>query len=124
MRKFLLVRRRSLVLLVYARQESRIYRACSSTLGVQIVPGLVMKRTLIWCLLGLVSSVSAAGSQAQKIGETEKAVAALEQQWLKAQKTSNPDLLAPLLADNLISTSPDGKVTGKAETLADVKSQK
>ena len=86
--------------------------------------GEVMKRTLIWCLLGLVLSASAAGSQAQKVGETEKAVAALEHQWLQAQKTSNPDLLAPLLADHLISTSPDGKVTGKAETLADVKSQK
>jgi ketosteroid isomerase-like protein len=83
-----------------------------------------MKRTLLWCLVGLVSLASAGGSRAQKNAGTEKAVAALEQQWLQAQKTSNPDLVAPLLADNLVSTSSDGKVTGKAETLADIKSGK
>lgn len=81
-----------------------------------------MKRTLF--LLILVSLMSAARSQAQQTGATEKAVAALEQQWLQAEKTSNPDLLAPLLADNLVSTSPNGRVTGKAETLADIKSTK
>ena len=81
-----------------------------------------MKRTLF--LLILVSLMSAARSQAQQTAPTEKAVAALEQQWLQAEKTSNPDLLAPLLADNLVSTSPNGRVTGKAETLADIKSTK
>ena len=47
-----------------------------------------------------------------------------QRQWLQAQKTSNPDLLAPLLADDLVNTSTEGKVTGKAETLADIKSEK
>lgn len=83
-----------------------------------------MKKTLTWCLTALVLLVSVAASQAQKAGDTEKAVAELEQQWLQAQKTSNPDLLAPLLADNLVSTSTEGKVTGKAETLAEIKSEK
>ena len=83
-----------------------------------------MKKTLAWCLTALVLLVSVAASQAQKTGDTEKAVAELEQQWLQAQKTSNPDLLAPLLADNLVSTSTEGKVTGKAETLAEIKSEK
>jgi len=41
-------------------------------------------------------------------------VAALEEQWLQSQKTSNPDLVAPLLADNFVSTSSDGNVTNKA----------
>ena len=36
----------------------------------------------------------------------------------------NPDLLAPLLADNLVNTPSDGKVSGKAEILADIKSTK
>ncbi len=49
---------------------------------------------------------------------------ALEQQWLQSQKTNNPDLLAPLLADKFVSTGNDGKVTGKAETLATAKSKK
>ncbi len=82
-----------------------------------------MKRTLICCLLGFVLLVSAA-SQAQKGGGTEQAAAALEQQWLQSQKTNNPDLLAPLLADKFVSTNSDGKVHGKAETIATAKSNK
>jgi ketosteroid isomerase-like protein len=57
-------------------------------------------------------------------GETEKAVAALEQQWLQSQKTNNPDLVTPLLADKFIGTGSDGKVSGKAEALADAKKSK
>jgi ketosteroid isomerase-like protein len=82
-----------------------------------------MKRTLIWCLLGFVLLVSAA-SQAQKGGGTEQAVGALEQQWLQSQKTNNPDLLAPLLADKFVSTNSDGKIAGKAETIATAKANK
>ncbi len=84
-----------------------------------------MKKTPICCLLGLLSLVSAAWSQdKQSAGGTEKAVAALEQQWLQSQKTNNPDLLAPLLADKVVVTGADGKVTGKAETLATAKATK
>ena len=83
-----------------------------------------MKRTWILCLIGLLSLGSAAWSQAQTTGGTEKAVAALEQQWLQSQKTNNPDLVAPLLADKFINTGSDGKVTGKAETLATAKATK
>jgi hypothetical protein len=45
---------------------------------------------------------------------TEKAVAALEQQWLQSQETNNPDLIAPLLADKFIGTGADGKLTYRA----------
>ena len=83
-----------------------------------------MKRTLIWCLLGLVLLVSAVRSQPQKTGGTEKAVEALEQQWLQAQKTNNPDLLAPLLADKIVVTEADRKVNDKAATLAVYKKTK
>jgi ketosteroid isomerase-like protein len=83
-----------------------------------------MKRAWVLCLIGLLSLGSAALSQAQTTGGTEKAVAALEQQWLQSQKTNNPDLVAPLLADKFISTGSDGKVTGKAETLATAKATK
>ena len=58
-----------------------------------------MKRSLIWCLVGSMSLVSAVWSQAMTSSGTEQAVAALEQQWLKSQQTNNVDLLAPLLAD-------------------------
>jgi ketosteroid isomerase-like protein len=83
-----------------------------------------MTRKLLWCLFGLALLVSAAASLAQNNSATEKAVAVLEQQWLQAQKASNPDLVAPLLADKIVITSEEGKVTGKAELLADLKSQK
>jgi ketosteroid isomerase-like protein len=80
-----------------------------------------MKKTMMWCVIGLISLGSAAWSQAQTTGGTEKAVAALEQQWLQSQKTNNPNLVAPLLADKFVNTSSDGKVTGKAETLRTIK---
>lgn len=80
-----------------------------------------MKRTWVWCLVGLLSLASAAWSQD---GATEKAVTALEQQWLQSQKTNNPDLVAPLLADKFMITDNDGKVTGKAEMLATQKATK
>ena len=83
-----------------------------------------MKRTWLWCLLGLLSLGSAAWSQAQTTGATEKAVAALEEQWLQAQKTNNPDLEAPLLADKFVNTQSDGKVMNKAESLAEAKATK
>ena len=83
-----------------------------------------MKKTLMWCLIGLLSLGSAARSQAQQTGTTEKAVAALEEQWLQSQKTNNPDLVAPLLADKFVNTSIEGKVSNKAETLANAKATK
>jgi hypothetical protein len=82
-----------------------------------------MNRTWMWCLIGLLLLGSAVSLQAQT-GGTEKAVAALEQQWSQSQKTNNPDLLNPLLADKFINTAADGKVTGRAETLANAKSTK
>jgi ketosteroid isomerase-like protein len=82
-----------------------------------------MKRMLMWCLVGLLSLGSAALSQAQT-GATEKTVIALENQWLQSQKTNNPDLVAPLLADKFINTDTDGKVTSKVEMLATAKTTK
>jgi len=83
-----------------------------------------MKKIGMWCLIGLLSLGSAAWSHAQQTGGTEKAVATLEQQWLQSQKTNNPDLVAPLLADKFVSTGSDGKVTNKAESLATAKATK
>jgi ketosteroid isomerase-like protein len=84
-----------------------------------------MTRTWMWCVIALLSLGSTAFSQNKaSSGETEKAVAALEQQWLQSQKTNNPDLVAPLLADKFIGTGSDGKVSGKAQALADAKASK
>jgi len=83
-----------------------------------------MKRMLFCCLIGFVSLSIAASSQAQTSGGTEKAVAALEQQWLQSQKTNNPELVAPLIAEKFIGTGVDGKTSGKAELLAEAKATK
>ena len=81
-----------------------------------------MNRTFIYSLLGILSLGSAAIAQAQtSMGDTEKAVVAQERQWLQSQKSNNAELLAPLLAEKFINTGMDGKVTNRAETLADAK---
>jgi ketosteroid isomerase-like protein len=82
-----------------------------------------MNRTWTWCLIGLLTLGTAALAQ-DKSGDTEKAVAALEQQWLQSQKSNNADVVAPLLADKFVATASDGKVTGKAESLANAKATK
>jgi ketosteroid isomerase-like protein len=83
-----------------------------------------MKKVWILCLVALLSIGSAAWSQAQTTGAPEKAVAALEEQWMQSQKTNNPALVAPLLSDKFIGTGPDGKLTDKTQTLADAKGTK
>ncbi len=84
-----------------------------------------MNYAKVGCLLGLLSLGSAAVSQAQQAsGASEKAVAALEHQWLQSQKTNNPDLIAPLLADKFMYTGTDGKVSDKAGLLAEAKATK
>jgi uncharacterized protein (TIGR02246 family) len=84
-----------------------------------------MKPTRVFCLLGFLSLFNFASVQAQQAtGATEKAIAALEDQWLKSQKTNDPALVAPLLADKYVYTSEDGKVMNKAQSLADAKATK
>jgi hypothetical protein len=81
-------------------------------------------KTLVQCLLALALLAIPAWPQGKSTAGTEKAVAALEQQWLRAQQTSNPDLLEPLLANRFIETTSDGKTMGKAEALAGTKASK
>jgi len=69
----------------------------------------------------LVLLASAAWAQASG---TEQAVAALEQKWLQGQKTNNPDLIAPLLADKIVDTESDGKVMDKTALMAMAKAMK
>ena len=84
-----------------------------------------MKRAIVWCAVALLSLLVAAQAKENKTGGgTEQAVAALEQQWTDAAKASNPEPLAPLLADKFVSTDSQGKTIGKAETLAHTKAAK
>jgi len=83
-----------------------------------------MKKVLVWCLLSLTVLATATWSQAQGNAGVEKAVADLEHQWLKSQQTNNPDLVAPILAEGFTNTSSEGKVTNKAESIAEAKATK
>ncbi len=85
----------------------------------------IMRRTLVCCAVTLMCLVTVINAQEKKMGgETEKEIAALEQKWVDAAKSSNAEALAPLLADNIVNTDADGKMIGKAETLAQVKKAK
>jgi ketosteroid isomerase-like protein len=84
-----------------------------------------MKKTQVCCVVVLLSLMVAAQAKDKAMGGgTEQAVAGLEQKWIDAAKASNPDMLAPLLADKFINTGSDGKVIDRAETLANVKGSK
>jgi ketosteroid isomerase-like protein len=83
-----------------------------------------MKHLQAWAILGLISLAGAAAAQAPQSGATEKAIVALENQWLKSEQTNNADLIAPLIADKFIGTGADGSVMNKAQGLADQKATK
>jgi ketosteroid isomerase-like protein len=77
------------------------------------------KRNFICGSLILVMSVCGTAVAADP---AEQAVTAAENQWLKSQQTNNVALLAPLLADNVVETTEEGKVhAGKEAMLAAAK---
>jgi ketosteroid isomerase-like protein len=83
-----------------------------------------MKRIVQWSVLTLVILATASFAAAQKSAATEKAVADLEQQWLKSQQTNDVALVEPLLADKFVETSSDGKVMDRSAALATAKAMK
>ena len=84
-----------------------------------------MKKTISWCACALIALAGAAPGFAAAAGESvESAVKALEYQWLESQKKNDAGLVAPLLADGMVSTGEDGKVEDKAAMLAEMKATK
>ena len=83
-----------------------------------------MRKIFAVCTLALIAFISVAQAQEKSSGATEKAIAALEQKWTDAAKASNADAVAPLLADNMVNTSADGKTISKAQTLANTRKAK
>jgi len=81
----------------------------------------VIKNALagILCLL-LLGAATVALAQA----DAGKQVLALEYQWLKADQTNNADMAAALLADEYVTTGPDGALAGKADTIADARARR
>jgi ketosteroid isomerase-like protein len=77
-------------------------------------------------VLGLFALAGGVNVQAQQTtgGDTQKAIVDLENQWMLATKTSNPELIAPALSDKYLATNADGKLADKAKTLEDIKTRK
>ncbi len=83
-----------------------------------------MKRAITVGLMGLLVGSAASMQLQAAMDETEKAVEAMEQQWVKANNTNDAALEATLVADNFISIDPQGKVLDKATFLAQEKATK
>ncbi|MBA3914423.1 MAG: nuclear transport factor 2 family protein [Acidobacteriales bacterium] len=84
-----------------------------------------MRTATAWTVVLMMALVITAQAKDSKMNSaTEKAVAALEQKWVEGSKASNPDMIAPLLADGFLNTGSDGKMIGRAESLAHAKAAK
>lgn len=84
-----------------------------------------MKSLSIGCALAVLAVGGSAWSQAAPgVTAAEQAVAALEHQWLQSQRTNNPELLAPLLAEKFVDTTAEGKVLNRAQALANARARR
>ena len=83
-----------------------------------------MKRMLM-CFTVVLMALGVQAQMGDKMGGgVEKAIANLEQQWVASGKMSNPDGVAPLLADNFTNLNSDGTMLNKAQSLAMIKGSK
>jgi ketosteroid isomerase-like protein len=76
-------------------------------------------------LLGLLALAGALTVQAQQSsGDVHKTILDLENQWLQADKTNNPDMISAAISDKYLATNPEGKLEDKAQTLEQIKTRK
>jgi ketosteroid isomerase-like protein len=83
-----------------------------------------MKRICELALLLTVCLIAMPQLFAGKDTATEKATAALEQQWAEGQRDGNSAAVAPLLADDFINTDTSGQSYGKDKLLSNLKGGK
>ena len=77
------------------------------------------------CLVVALTSLAIQAQTGDKAGGgVEKRITDMEMQWAAAQKTSNADTIAPMLAENFLIVFADGKVMNKTQALADTKKAK
>lgn len=78
-------------------------------------------RKFVVCLAVALSALCA---QAQTGDSVEKQIISLEQKWAQAQKASDANAIAPMLADSFVIVFPDGRLMNKAQALDDTKKSK
>ena len=84
-----------------------------------------MTRKRLLCLLGVLALAGGINVQAQQTGgDTHKTIIDLENHWLQADQTNDPDTVAPMLSDKYLATTSEGKLEDKAKTLEEVKTRK
>lgn len=74
-------------------------------------------------LMALLAAFTLGAIPAHAQSAAEKEVLAQEDLWLKSEQTNNPDLAAPLFADDYVATGADGSIANKADTLAEAKAR-
>jgi len=72
----------------------------------------------------LIMALSVQAQMSSMAGGVAKSITDMEQQWASASKMSNPDSVAPLLADNFVNMDSDGTMSTKMQTLDRMKSAK
>jgi ketosteroid isomerase-like protein len=83
-----------------------------------------MNRRSALSLAALVAlGVSTSLQATEPNSDSEKAVLALEDQWLEAEKQHQTRVAVPLLAKSYVSTGPDAKLEDKTQTLADMEAR-
>ena len=76
-----------------------------------------MKNQSLWVFAALLMLSTATAESQETNGQVEKAVLALEKQWIQSDTDNNPNLAAPLMADKYVNTWIDGTVLDKSQTL-------
>ena len=82
-----------------------------------------MKRMLV-CFAVVLMALAVQAQMGKNTGSVETSIASMEQQWVAAAKASNPDGVAPLLADGFIGLNSDGTAQNKSQALAMIKGSK
>jgi hypothetical protein len=77
-----------------------------------------------WYLLGVLALAGAMNAQAQQAGDSHKTLMDLEHQWLEADKTNNPDMIAAAISGKYLATTSEGQLEDKAKTLEQIKTRK
>jgi ketosteroid isomerase-like protein len=81
-----------------------------------------MKNALAIALLGLLSLYLAAGQQTSRANSAEDQIKKLEQDWAQAFVKEGAVSVDQYEADDIVTTDPSGRVTGKAEDTTDLSS--
>ncbi len=84
-----------------------------------------MKRSFAVAFFFALSTILVLPTSAQTSNRSvEKAITELENQWAAAQRDGKADVVAPMLAETFVNTDTDGRTSGKATLLSNLKGGK